>query len=47
MRLTQGYAGAIAAREVTIEQGLVRTLIAQQVTVNRPSGVLVLIAQHV
>ena len=28
----------IAAREATIEQGLVRTLIAQQVTINRPTG---------
>ena len=45
--LTQGYAGVIAAREATIEQGLVRTLIAQQVTVNRPTGVLVMIAQQV
>src|SRR5262249_5797437 len=47
MRLSQGFAGAIAAREATIEQGLVRTLIAQQVTVNRPTGVLVMIAQRV
>ena len=47
MRLTQGFAGAVAAREATIEQGLVRTLIAQQVTINRPTGVLVMIAQRV
>ena len=32
---------------MTIEQGLVRTMIAQQVTVNRPTGVLVMIAQRV
>ena len=47
MRLTQGFASAVAAREATIEQALVRTLIAQQVTVNRPTGVLVMIAQRV
>ena len=47
MRLTQGFAGAVAARQATIEQGLVRTLIAQHVTINRPTGVLVMIAQRV
>jgi hypothetical protein len=46
-RLTQGVAGSIAARDVTLEQGIVRTLVAQRVTVNRPSAVLVMIAQHV
>jgi hypothetical protein len=46
-RVSQGFAGSIAAREATLEQGIVRTLIAQHVTVNRPSAVLVMIAQHV
>ncbi len=45
--MTQGFAGSIAAREATLEQGIVRTLIAQRVTVNRPSAVVVMIAQHV
>ncbi len=46
-RVTQGFAGSIAAREATLEQGIVRTMIAQRVVVNRPSAVLVMIAQHV
>ena len=46
-RLSQGYAGIIVAREATVEQALVRTMIAQRVTINRPSAVLVLIAQRV
>ena len=46
-RVSQGYAGMIVAREATVEQALVRTMIAQRVTINRPSAVLVLIAQRV
>ena len=46
-RLSQGYAGIIVAREATAEQAIVRTMIAQHVTINRPSAVLVLIAQRV
>jgi hypothetical protein len=46
-RVTQGFVGSIAAREATLEQGIVRTMIAQRVVVNRPSAVLVMIAQHV
>ena len=46
-RVSQGYAGLIVAREATVEQALVRTMIAQRVTINRPSAVLVLIAQRV
>ena len=46
-RVTQGFAGSIAAREATLEQGIVRTLFAQHVTINRPSAVLVMIAQRV
>ena len=42
-----GTAGSIAARDAYVEQGLVRTLVAQRVTINRPTGVLVMIAQHV
>jgi len=45
--VTQGYAASVLAREATIEQGFVRTLIAQRVHVTRPSAVLVMIAQHV
>jgi hypothetical protein len=47
LRVTQGFANTVAARAATIDQSLVRTLIAQRVTVNRPTGVLVMIAQHV
>ena len=46
-RVSQGYAGLIVAREATVEQALVRTMIAQRVTINRPSAVLILIAQRV
>jgi hypothetical protein len=46
-RLSQGYAGIMVAREATVEQALVRTMIAQRVTINRPSAVLVLVAQRV
>jgi len=46
-RISQGFAGSIAAREATLEQGIVRTLFAQRVVINRPSAVLVMIAQHV
>jgi hypothetical protein len=46
-RVTQGIAGSVAARDAILEQSLVRTLIAQRVTVNRPTGVLVMIAQQV
>jgi hypothetical protein len=45
--LSLGVAGSIAARDAFVEQSFVRTLIAQRVTVNRPTGVLVMIAQHV
>jgi hypothetical protein len=47
VRVTQGFAGSIVAREATLEQGIVRTMVAQRVVVNRPSAVLVMIAQHV
>lgn len=47
LRVTQGMASSVVAREATLEQSLVRTLIAQRVTVARPTGVLVMIAQHV
>jgi hypothetical protein len=47
LRITQGMASGVVAREATLEQSLVRTLIAQRVTVARPTGVLVMIAQHV
>jgi hypothetical protein len=46
-RVTQGFVGSIAAREATLEQGIVRTMLAQRVVINRPSAVLVMIAQHV
>ena len=47
IRVTQGYVGAVAAQEAVLEQTFVRTLIAGRVTANRPTGVLVMIAQHV
>jgi hypothetical protein len=45
--LSLAVAGSIAARDAYVEQSFVRTLIAQRVTVSRPTGVLVMIAQHV
>ena len=39
--------GSIIAREATLEQGVARNVIAQQVTINRPSAIGILIAQHV
>jgi hypothetical protein len=47
VKVSQGMAGTVVAREATLEQSLVRTVVAQRVTVNRPTGVLVMIAQHV
>jgi hypothetical protein len=47
VRLTQGVAGTVVARDAMLEQSYVRTLIAQRVTVNRPTGVMVMIAQSV
>lgn len=47
LKVTQGIAGSVLARDATLEQSFVRTLIAQRVSVNRPTGVLVMIAQHV
>jgi hypothetical protein len=46
-RVSLGVAGSIAAREAVLEQSFVRTLVAQHVTATRPTGVLVMIAQHV
>jgi len=45
--IAQGGAGSVLAQRVRIEQSFVRTLIAQQVEIHRPSAVLVLIAQRV
>ena len=45
--MTQGFAGSVIAREATVEQAIVRTMIAQRVTVTRPTGVLVMIAAKV
>ena len=47
IRVTQGFAGSVVTRDATLEQSFVRTLVAQRVTVNRPTGVLVMIAQRV
>ena len=47
LRVTQGMVSGVIAREATVEQGFVRTLIAQHVTINRPSGVLLMIAGRV
>ncbi len=46
-RMSLGIAGSVAARDAVLEQSFVRTLIAQRVTANRPTGVVVMIAQHV
>jgi hypothetical protein len=47
LRVTQGFAGSIVARDATIEQGIARTVIAQRVRITRPSAILVLIAARV
>ena len=44
--LYQGAAGAVIAREARVDQSIVGRLIAQDVHVERPSAVLVLIAQR-
>jgi hypothetical protein len=46
-RLTQGGAGLVVARDVTIDQSLISTLVADRVTIRQPSAVLVLIARQV
>lgn len=45
--VSQAGVGTVVAREARIEQSIVRTLIAQEVHVDRPSGVLVMLAQRV
>ncbi|MEO5941229.1 MAG: hypothetical protein ABIZ72_09525, partial [Candidatus Limnocylindrales bacterium] len=45
--ITQGGAGSIVARDARIEQSVVRLLVANVVHVDRPSGVLFLIARRV
>jgi hypothetical protein len=46
-RVTQGYARSIISRETRIEQGLVGTLITGRATVERSTGVLLLVAGRV
>ncbi len=47
LRVSQGSVGVAAAREAVIEQSFVRTLIAQDVRITRPSAVLLLLAARV
>ena len=47
LRVTQGMATSVVAREAVVEQAFVRTMIAGNVTANRPTGVLVMIAGRV
>lgn len=47
LHVKQGMATSVVARDAVIEQGFVRTLIAQHVTINRPTGVLVMLAGRV
>lgn len=46
-RVTQGYARAVLAREARLEQAIVGTLITGRVTVERTTGVLLLVAGRV
>ncbi len=46
-RLTQSAVGLTIGQDVTIDQSLVNTLIADRVTIRQPSAVLVLIARQV
>ena len=45
--VSQGFAGTILTQRATVEQAFVRTMIAQNVEVRRPSAVLIVIAQRV
>jgi hypothetical protein len=45
--VSQSAVGSVLAREVSLDQSLVRTVVAQNVRFERPSGVLVLLAQRV
>lgn len=45
--ITQGMAGSILSQRARVDQAVVRTMIAQDVHVERPSAVLVMIAQRV
>jgi hypothetical protein len=47
LTVTQGAAGSIVAREARVQQSFVRLLIANVVHVERPSGVLFLVARKV
>ena len=47
VRVSQGSVGFAAARDVNVEQSFVRTLIAQNVRISRPSAVLLLLAGRV
>ena len=47
VRITQGGVSAVIAREVTLEQAFARTVVAQEVRIDRPSGILVLLAGRV
>ena len=47
VRITQGGVNAVVARRVTLEQAIARTVVAQEVRIDRPSGILVLLAARV
>ena len=46
-RLSQGYARLVIAREANVEQGLIGTLITGKATIQRSTGVLLLVAGRV
>jgi hypothetical protein len=46
-RITQSFANSVVARDVTIDQGLIQTVIGNRITVNRPTGVLLMLAARV
>jgi hypothetical protein len=47
VRITQGGVSNVLARQVTLEQSVARTVVAQEVRIDRPSGILVLLAARV
>jgi hypothetical protein len=46
-RVTQGAVGTVVARSAAVEQSVIRTLVAADVHVDRPTGVLFLLAARV
>ena len=46
-RMSQGYARLVVAREANVEQGLIGTLITGKATIQRSTGVFLLVAGRV